>query len=61
MGSITEADAARWALQFATVSYGDALFASAVALLLRPNMTEAVQVGLVWPSQDSNIHTYLEL
>ena len=46
MGSITEADAARWALQFATVSYGDALFASAIALLLRPNMPAAVQVCL---------------
>ncbi len=44
MGSIAEADAARWALQFATVSYGDALFASAIALLLRPNMPKAVQV-----------------
>ena len=46
MGSITEADAARWALQFATVSYGDALFASAIALLLRGNMPKAVQVCL---------------
>lgn len=44
VGSITGADAARWAAHFATVSYGDALFASALALLLRPNMPAPVQV-----------------
>ncbi|CAL8465149.1 g4684 [Coccomyxa elongata] len=47
VGSITEADAARWAAHFATVSYGDALFASALALLLRPNMPDRVQVTVL--------------
>lgn len=42
--SITEADAARWALEFATASFGDALLASAVALLLLPQMPQGVQV-----------------
>ncbi|BDA50749.1 probable RNA polymerase II-associated protein 1 at N-terminal half [Coccomyxa sp. Obi] len=45
--SITEADAARWAAHFAAVSYGDALFASALALLLHPNMPGPVQATVL--------------
>ena len=41
---IGAADAARWARRFAEASFGDALFAAALALLLRPGMPEAAQV-----------------
>ena len=44
LGCITEADVLRWAAHFAAGSFGDALFASALALLLRPDMPPAVQV-----------------
>ena len=44
LGSICAADAARWTLEFATASFGDALLASAVALLLLPQMPQGVQV-----------------
>ena len=44
MEGITAADAACWADHFAAASFGDALFASALALLLRPCMPPAVQV-----------------
>ncbi len=46
LACITEADAARWATEFATVSFGDPLLASAVALLLLPQMPPGVQVSL---------------
>jgi hypothetical protein len=44
LASISEADAARWTLAFATASFGDALLASAVVLLLLPQMPQVVQV-----------------
>ena len=44
LGSISEADAARWTLEFASASFGDPLLASAVALLLLPQMPQGVQV-----------------
>lgn len=47
LGCITEADAARWALEFASASFGDALLASAVAILLLPEMPRGVQVSLI--------------
>lgn len=42
---VTEANAARWAMEFASSSYGDALLASAVAMLLLPQMPPGVQVS----------------
>ena len=45
MEFISEADAGRWVLEFATVSFGDPLLASAVAMLLLPQMPEGVQVS----------------
>ena len=52
---ITEADAGRWALEFATVSFGDPLLASASAILLLPQMPEGVQVSFhTSPYMDSN-------
>ena len=44
LAPITEADAARWALEFASSSYGDALLASAISFLLLPAMPPDVQV-----------------
>jgi hypothetical protein len=43
---IGAADAARWARHFAEASFGDALFAAALAALLRPGMPEAAQACL---------------
>ena len=43
--SMTEACAARWAMEFASCSYGDAPLASAVAMLLLPQMPPGVQVS----------------
>ncbi len=45
----------RWALEFATVSFGDPLLASAIAILLLPQMPEGVQVSFhISPYMDSN-------
>ena len=44
LAPISEADAARWALEFASSSFGDPLLASAISLLLLPAMPPGVQV-----------------
>lgn len=46
---INAADAAGWARRFAEDSYGNALLACVLALLLRPTMPEGVQVGIQMP------------
>ena len=44
LAPITEADAVRWALEFASSSFGDPLLASAISLLLLLAMPPGVQV-----------------
>ena len=60
LAPITEADAARWALEFASSSFGDPLLASANSLLLLPAMPPGVQV-LRLPCTLIAVNTVVEL